>query len=136
METGGGACGVSALGILSDLPLGRAAAVRPGPDFLVNPVTKLDHAFAEFHAAHPELYREVERRAIALNDAGAPHIGLAMIFEAIRYDAAVRKDWEAYKCNNSWRAYYARLLKYDHPELREKIETREQHEPLSRERVA
>lgn len=121
---------MSALGILSDLPLGVAASLPPRglPGFLVNPVTKLDQAFAQFHREHPEFYAEVKRRALALHDAGAPHIGLAMIFEAIRYDAAVRRQWDDFKCNNSWRAYYSRLLIWDHPELAEKIETRHQRE--------
>jgi len=120
---------IAALSALADTPLGRAAQepVRARPAFLVNPETRNDHAFATFHAECPEFYWEVERRALALHAAGAARIGMAMIFEAIRYDATVgRLEGAAFKANNTYRAYYSRLLVHDHPELAALIETRHQ----------
>lgn len=114
-----------------DLPLWTAATLpaRGAPAFLVNPTSKLDRAFRDFHRANPEFYWEVERRAMALLTAGAERIGIAMIFESIRYDATVGKlEGAAFKANNSYRANYARLLLHDHPELDGRIEIRQQRE--------
>lgn len=119
------------LGILDGLPLAVAAQLPPrgAPAFLVNPTSDLDRAFRDFHRANPEFYWEVERRALALVQNGATRIGMAMIFESIRYDATVGKlEGAAFKANNSYRAYYARLLMHDHEELKDVIEIRHQRE--------
>jgi hypothetical protein len=104
---------------LSGTPLGNQLL----PRFLVEPSTSLEERFARFHRENPSLYREFERRAMALYNAGAQHIGIAMIAEVIRYDEAVARR-DAYKVNNSYRAFYARMLVHDHPELSSLIETR------------
>jgi hypothetical protein len=104
---------------LADTPLGRQRV----PRFLAEPSSSLEERFARFHRENPSLYREFERRALALYHAGATRVGIAMIAEAIRYDDAVARRG-AYKVNNSYRAFYSRMLLHDHPELSSLIETR------------
>lgn len=111
---------------LRSTPLGQSI-LHGDPLFLTAPATKLERHFAEFHVAHPEFYAEVSRRVFALVDAGAERIGMAMVFEAIRYDETLaRARGVAFKANNSYRAYYARLLIHDHPQLARCFETRKQ----------
>jgi hypothetical protein len=104
---------------LAGTPLGNQLL----PRFLVAPSTSLEERFSRFHRENPSLYREFERRALALYNAGVKRIAIAQIAEVIRYDEAVAKRGH-YKVNNSYRAFYARMLVHDHPELSSLIETR------------
>ena len=98
------------------------------PSWLVWPRSRLERRFAAFHAANPHVWAEVERRALALHRAGARRVGIALIFEAMRYDRLVTTTGEPWKMNNSYRALYARLLIARHPELAEVIEVRRRKE--------
>lgn len=106
--------------------------VRALPDWLAHPVTPLEHQFRAFHTEHPELYQEFERRALALGSAGVKRISIAMLAEAIRYDYALAgrraANGEEFVVNNSFRAFYARLLVHNHPSLDAKIERRHRRE--------
>jgi hypothetical protein len=86
---------------------------------------QLAAAFAAFHAANPDVYAELKDRALRLHAMGRS-FGIATIYEALRYDRMLETDGDAFKLNNNWRAFYARLLLRDHPELRNTIHTREQ----------
>lgn len=86
----------------------------------------ISQRFAKFHAANPGVYVELERRALALYRAGRKHIGIALIYEAMRYEWLIRIDHaDDWRLNNDYRALYARLLIAEHPELAGVIETRE-----------
>jgi len=80
--------------------------------------------FKLFHETNPHVYTELERRAWALVGAGVGRIGIAMMFESMRYDYAIQTQGDPYKLNNSFRAFYARLLRDEGPELRSLIEVR------------
>lgn len=93
------------------------------PDWLRNPGSKLERRFAEFHRACPEVYRELERRCLALRLAGRTRIGLKAAWEAMRFDRLLSTAPDL-RLNNSFTALYARLLLFHHPELGDVIETR------------
>lgn len=74
------------------------------------------------------VYREVVERARTLHGRGWQHFGIAAIWEAIRYDWHVRvgPDGEGWKVNNNHRAFMARKVMADHPDLEGFFETRAQ----------
>ena len=98
------------------------------PLWLSAPTDPLETAFAKFHRDNPLIYTELEKRVLRLADMPKVHrIGIAFVFEAIRYDETVRTQGDAWKLNNNHRALYARLLLHRQPQLADKLETRERH---------
>jgi hypothetical protein len=88
--------------------------------------SKLDRAFWEFHRANPQVYRELERRALALH-ARYPQrrFGIALLYEAMRFSSLMETTGDPWKLNQSWRSRYARLLVEKRPELAGWITMRE-----------
>lgn len=85
----------------------------------------VEEAAARFDAEHPELFKLVERFALEAVAAGRKRIGIAAVWERIRWHVDVELGAaEAYKLNNSHRAYYARRFMSAHPEHAELFETR------------
>lgn len=81
--------------------------------------------FAKFHAENLHVYVELRKLALDLVDRGFTHIGLAMIWETLRYRYAIRtKDASKFKLDNSLRAPYARLLMESEPRLAGVFEVR------------
>jgi hypothetical protein len=90
---------------------------------LCGPATVAER-FREFHAANPHVYdtlvaltREYLRRT------GRRTVGIAAVFERARWEMALQTT-EAPKLNNSYRAYYARLIMAQEEDLRDVFETR------------
>lgn len=73
--------------------------------------------FEQFHAQNPEVYRQIVREARKLKAAGWRHFGIAAIFEALRYRAALRTANDSFKLNNNFRSFYARLIMREYPDL-------------------
>lgn len=73
--------------------------------------------------------RSATERALSLRRRGFERFGIAAIFEAMRYDAALRlgPDSEGFKLNNSFRSLVAREIMATVPELVDFFETRELH---------
>lgn len=67
------------------------------------------------------------RRAHALRARGFKRVGIALIWEAARYDQFLRvgPDAEGWKLNNSYRSFMARRIMAEHPELVGFFEVRE-----------
>jgi hypothetical protein len=88
--------------------------------------SRLERRFWAFHAANPQVYRELERRALALHRV-KPRLkfGIALVYESMRYDAAIKTTGDVWKLNQDWRSRYARLLVEKRPELRGVVRTRE-----------
>lgn len=87
----------------------------------------LRERFARFHADNPEVYRLLVRFARELKAHGRGSYGIAALFERVRWHYAVeRDDAEEFKLNNSYRAFYARLLMAQEPDLAGFFETRVQ----------
>lgn len=88
--------------------------------------SRAEERFQAFHRAHPEVYREFARRALALHARGWRHFGAKAIFEALRYDTALGAGPEEapYRLNNNLVSRYSRMLTDEHPELRGFFEQR------------
>lgn len=72
------------------------------------------------------VYDEVRLRAMTLYRRGWTHFGIGAIWEAVRYDRAVRVGPEdGFKLNDHYRSRLARDLMADWPELAGFFETRE-----------
>lgn len=71
----------------------------------------IEERFWRFHVAHPEVYRELAELARQAVDAGRERIGIAMLFEVVRWSRTIADDGaEDFRLNNDYRAHYARLL--------------------------
>lgn len=102
-------------------------AARHGSEF---PVTLSDQFAAWLDSPDGQhVYDEVVNRARTLRSRGWRHFGIAAIWEAIRYDWSVRvgPDAEGWKVNNNYRAFMARRVMADYPDLEGFFETRIQH---------
>ncbi len=114
------------------LPLFAAVAPkafdgRPeDPSFILAPSTPLERRFADFHRTNPQVYRELNAKAVKLLESGRSRIGIAELVEELRYDYRLRSEGDAFKLNNTWRAFYSRLLVYKDLRLDGVIELREQ----------
>ena len=85
-----------------------------------------EERFEAFHAAHPEVYRELRRRAFLLQQRGWKRYSIKGIWEVMRFDFAMSwgRPSGGFKLNNNYTAYYARLLMEREPELEGFFETR------------
>lgn len=97
------------------------------PAWLTHPSTSLEKRFAEFHRKNPLVFRRIRETAIRLVTSGRTRIGIAELAEELRYDPTLSTTGDGFKLNNSFRAFYARLLLHQLPTLLAgKIETRVQ----------
>ena len=82
--------------------------------------------FSAFHNSNPRVYEELRRLALVLRARGHNRVGIAMLFEQMRWQWYERTvDVTGFKLNNDYRAYYARLLMDQEPELSGFFTTRE-----------
>lgn len=75
--------------------------------------------FERFHRDNPQVFTELVRRAKALHERGWNNIGIALLWESMRYDAMLTTDpsEDTYKLSNDYRSRYARLIMETEPEL-------------------
>ena len=86
----------------------------------------LDAEFARFHAAHPEVYRNLVRLAEQIVAAGRRKIGIATLYERLRWEYLVGDlTGNGFKLDNNHRSRYARLIAAQEPHLAHLFETRE-----------
>lgn len=84
-------------------------------------------AFLAFHAANPEVESELVELARKAKQAGAPRYGIGALFEVLRWSRLMqRRPGDEFKLNNNHRAFYARKLMQEHPDLAGFFELREQ----------
>lgn len=108
--------------------LWHQATDGPDPLWLSSPTDRIQEAFAKFHQANPHIYDELEARCLQLqHNPRAKRIGIALLFESMRFDHLVDSIGDDYKLNNNYRALYARLLIHRQPWLASRLETRERH---------
>lgn len=107
----------------------EAAEIRVAdPPFLTNPETSLERRFAEFHRSNLPIYRALANRCEQLLDQGRRRISIAELVEEIRHDPDIGGSRaNPFKLNNSYRAFYSRLLIFRNKRLEGIIETRVQH---------
>lgn len=74
--------------------------------------------FEEFHAAHPEVYDDLVALCRELRARGYQRFGIATVYEVARWRSMLRVGpEEGFKLNNNHRAYYARLIMEQEPDL-------------------
>jgi hypothetical protein len=86
--------------------------------------------FRAFDAENPQVYRELVRLTRRAHDAGVRRMGIAMLFERMRWNHMMRTKGERWKLNNTYRAFYVRKLVRRHPEFAGLFEVRIQKERL------
>lgn len=67
--------------------------------------------FELFHQLNPHIYDllvQLSRQWI--RDTGRPKLGVAQLWERMRWDLAVRSSATDFRLNNDYKAYYARLI--------------------------
>lgn len=81
-------------------------------------------AFEEHQRENPKLYAVLRRFALEARRAGRERLGIAMLYERVRWYTTVETKDDSFKLNNNWRAWYARKLMNEEPELAGMFETR------------
>lgn len=83
----------------------------------------LDQA-KEFDQTHPFVYRELTRLARDWKNAGHGKLGIATLWERLRWEMHFDKGADGYKLNNNHKAYYARKIMLLNPDLDGLFDTR------------
>lgn len=88
----------------------------------------LGSRFIAFHEANPHLYDRLVAMARQLRARGRDKIGIAMLFEVLRWEHETTTDdpTSYLKLNNSYRSFYARLIMTRERDLAGCFEIREQ----------
>lgn len=81
--------------------------------------------FLRFHHENPHVYVALVSMARKLRAAGRNHYGIAALFEKLRFDQAISTTGDTWKLNNTYRAFYARMIERREIDLRGFFETRE-----------
>lgn len=76
----------------------------------------IELSFQAFHNANPVVYIRLRDLARAWKRHIGDRVGIATIYEQLRWQLAMEKT-EDYKLNNNYRALYARLLMDNEPDL-------------------
>lgn len=80
-------------------------------------IDKIELAFREFHQDNPEVYYRLTQLAKAWKNNISDKVGIATIYEQLRWQLAMEKRADGYKLNNNYAALYARLIMENEPEL-------------------
>lgn len=104
---------------LDDLPL---FTQRP----LMGHRARLEEEFQDFHADNPHVYEHLVKFARRAKRAGAQKIGIATLYERLRWSFGLDTTTTHPKLNNNHRAFYARLIMAQCPDLQGFFELREQ----------
>lgn len=86
----------------------------------------LEKAFWQFHNDNPEVYQLLVRFAREWHRVHE-HCSISLLFERVRWEYSLT-IWtrDGLKLNNNHRAYYARLLEEENPDLRGVFRLRQQ----------
>lgn len=77
----------------------------------------LTEGFREYHQKNPQVYHRLVALIKGLVQHGNNKIGMGMLFEVLRWEHFMKIDTdEPFKLNNSYRAFYTRLIEKKHPE--------------------
>lgn len=81
--------------------------------------------FEQFHADNPVVYRTLCALARDwLARTGHRRLGIGQLTERCRWEIAMRTNDPDFKINNTYRAYYARLIMATEPDLSDIFELR------------
>ena len=81
--------------------------------------------FERFHDANPWVLTKLEEMTGELVARGRRRVGIAMLFEVIRWEHLRSTTGDPFRLNNSFRSRYVRLMIHRHPEWDGVFETRE-----------
>lgn len=88
--------------------------------------TTIERRFRQYHAAHPEVYRELVQLARQAKAAGRTRMGMKALFEILRWNRMLNGvDPEGFKLNNIFSSRYTRLICEQEPDLADLFQTRE-----------
>lgn len=76
----------------------------------------LTERFRQFHEGHPHVYDTLARLAREWVGRTGGRVGIAALWERMRWELSVETT-ETPRLNNSYRAFYARLLMAQEPDL-------------------
>lgn len=86
----------------------------------------IQERFEEFDRNNPRVYLALEKLALERAAKKPGRFGIKRIMEVIRWDFEDMSAWgDEFKINNSYTSRYARKLITLHPDLKERIETRQ-----------
>lgn len=81
--------------------------------------------FDEFHRANPDVYRTLVRLAREwVNSTGRSKVGIGALYEVARWQIAIATNDPDFKLNNDFRAYFARMIMTQEPDLADLFELR------------
>jgi hypothetical protein len=89
------------------------------------PLDRHEQDALAFHQANPHVLQEIARVCLRVRRMGRTRWSINAAFEVVRYNAAITTDHRVYKLNNNHRAYYARWIMRDVPELEGFFQVRE-----------
>lgn len=102
------------------LPFHEITPVEPIED------ESLFDRWRRFHETNPQVYDAVVEQARLAKSHGATRIGIAFIFERLRWLHMVSTQGDPFLLNNSFRAFYAREVMENEPDLEGIFEVRTQ----------
>lgn len=80
--------------------------------------------FTQFHYHNPHVYRMLVKTCRYVRRTGIQRLGIADIFERLRWFYRFETVGEPFRLNNSFRSFYARLIMVSEPDLADFFETR------------
>ena len=81
--------------------------------------------FEEFHRTNSHVYRTLVTLAREwVSQTGSRKLGIGALYEVARWRLAIETGDPDYRLNNSYRAYFARLIERQEPDLAGLFETR------------
>lgn len=77
----------------------------------------LRERFEQFHEQNPQVFAALRQEALHLRRHGVHRWGIASLFERLRWLTAIETGGDSFRLNNDYRAFYARKLMDETPEL-------------------
>lgn len=85
---------------------------------------RIYEAFLKFHNANPHVYERLRELALLVKSKGRNKYSINGLFEVLRWEQALTTTGSKFKLNNNFRAWYARMLEQNVPELSNFFELR------------
>ena len=84
----------------------------------------LQARFEAYHDDNPHVYAKLEELAQMVHERGRQHIGIALLYEQLRWLSLFSTTGDEYKLNNNYKSRYSRKLMDEHPEYEGLFATR------------
>lgn len=89
-------------------------------------MSKISEKFHEFHENNPHVYKTlvIKARQYRIKHGKNAKVGIAMLWESMRWDYLMKTEHEDFKLNNDYRSMYARLIMTAEDDLQDVFEVR------------